>query len=63
MAQAFRWQGPRWPTSSARHETALQRAEAYLCGPPGMIDAAIVALRAMGMFSTRIWYDKFVTSR
>lgn len=40
----------------------LRGAEAYLCGPPGMIDAAIEVLRAKGMFSARIRYDKFVST-
>ncbi|MBL6751107.1 MAG: 2Fe-2S iron-sulfur cluster binding domain-containing protein [Nevskia sp.] len=40
----------------------LRGAEAYLCGPPPMIDAAIVVLRAKGMFSSRIRFDKFVST-
>lgn len=40
----------------------LRGSEAYLCGPPAMIDAAIEILRAKGMFSSRIRYDKFVST-
>ncbi|NNL85855.1 MAG: 2Fe-2S iron-sulfur cluster binding domain-containing protein [Myxococcales bacterium] len=40
----------------------LRAAEAYLCGPPAMIDAAIEVLRAKGLFSARIRYDKFVST-
>ena len=40
----------------------LRQAEAYLCGPPPMIDAAMTVLKAKGMFGTRIRYDKFVST-
>ena len=33
--------------------------QAYLCGPPGMIDAAIATLTAKGVPLDRIFYDKF----
>lgn len=33
--------------------------QAYLCGPPGMIDAGIAALVAAGVPLTSIFYDKF----
>lgn len=33
--------------------------EAYLCGSPGMIDAAIEVLAALGMSEENIFYDKF----
>jgi propane monooxygenase reductase subunit len=33
--------------------------EAYLCGPPPMIDAAFPVLFRMGIPGTRIYYDKF----
>jgi Na+-transporting NADH:ubiquinone oxidoreductase subunit F len=33
--------------------------EAYLCGSPGMIDAAIKVLKEMGMGESKIFYDKF----
>jgi Na+-transporting NADH:ubiquinone oxidoreductase subunit F len=34
-------------------------SEAYLCGSPGMIEAAIKVLRELGMDETNIFYDKF----
>jgi Na+-transporting NADH:ubiquinone oxidoreductase subunit F len=37
----------------------LTGQEAYLCGSPGMIDAAIAILIARGMPTTHIFYDKF----
>jgi Na+-transporting NADH:ubiquinone oxidoreductase subunit F len=33
--------------------------EAYLCGSPGMIDAAIRVLNKLGVTEDRIFYDKF----
>ncbi len=44
----------------ARRCESLQGSEGYLCGPPGMIDAAVDVLRAKGLFSSRIRFDKFV---
>lgn len=38
-------------------------AEAYLCGPPAMIDAAIEILLAGGLDETDIYYDKFTPTR
>jgi NAD(P)H-flavin reductase/ferredoxin len=40
----------------------LRGSEAYLCGPPSMIDTAIEVLKEKGMFSSRIRYDKFVST-
>jgi len=37
-------------------------AEAYLCGPPGMIDAAIPVLKRAGIDLADIRYDKFTAS-
>jgi Na+-transporting NADH:ubiquinone oxidoreductase subunit F len=36
-----------------------EECEAYLCGSPGMIDAAIKVLRGLGVESDKIFYDKF----
>lgn len=35
------------------------RLQAYLCGPPGMIDAGLAALAALGVPLADIHYDKF----
>ena len=37
--------------------------EAYLCGPPGMIDAAFQLLVDYGVDPNRIFFDKFVDKR
>jgi NAD(P)H-flavin reductase/ferredoxin/fatty-acid desaturase len=36
-------------------------ADAYLCGPPGMVDSCVAALRASGVPSERIRCDRFTT--
>lgn len=41
---------------------SLRASEGYLCGPPGMIDAAVGVLKAKGMFDSRIRFDKFLTT-
>jgi len=33
--------------------------EAYLCGSPGMIDAAVEVLVGLGVKEANIFYDKF----
>lgn len=43
-------------------EDSLRGSEGYLCGPPPMIDAAIETLKGKGMFSTRIRFDKFLST-
>ena len=45
-----------------RLEGDLSSHEAYLCGPPPMIDAAIATLQAKGCGEARIFYDKFTTT-
>jgi len=42
-----------------RREGNLADHEAYLCGPPPMIDAAIPLLQSKGCGEARIFYDKF----
>ena len=42
-----------------RHLGDGSEAEAYLCGSPGMIDAAVNVLRAKGITEDRTFYDKF----
>jgi propane monooxygenase reductase subunit len=46
----------------ARHETDLAKAHAYVCGPPPMVEAAMVALETLGTPEARIYYDKFTTT-
>jgi propane monooxygenase reductase subunit len=42
-----------------RLENGLLHTQAYLCGPPAMIDAAIPVLVSKGISEDRIFYDKF----
>jgi toluene methyl-monooxygenase electron transfer component len=38
----------------------IRACDAYLCGPPPMVDAAIAVLEANGLGTERIFYDKFL---
>ena len=42
-----------------RRIASADGGEAYLCGSPGMIDAAIKVLQAKGFGDHAIFYDKF----
>ncbi len=41
----------------------LKDAQTYLCGPPGMIDAALLKLEKANVSIEQIHYDKFLDSR
>ena len=45
-----------------RHETDLKKADAYVCGPPPMVEAAIAVLEQLGARDGRVFYDKFTTT-
>ncbi|WP_370950113.1 NADH:ubiquinone reductase (Na(+)-transporting) subunit F [Amycolatopsis sp. cg5] len=45
-----------------RNETDLGSADAYVCGPPPMVEAAIELLPALGVDGKRVFYDKFTTT-
>jgi propane monooxygenase reductase subunit len=45
-----------------RMEQELEEVDAYLCGPPPMVEAAIDLLVRRGVPESRIYYDKFTTS-
>ena len=45
-----------------RREAKLAGMDAYVCGPPPMVDAAIAALTALGVHENNIFYDKFTTT-
>lgn len=45
-----------------RLEGDLSDSEAYLCGPPPMVEAAIPMLSAHGVPEARIFYDKFTVT-
>ena len=40
----------------------LKGAHAYVCGPPPMVEAAMVMLTAAGVDEKRVYYDKFTTT-
>lgn len=42
-----------------RHVTSVENAEAYLCGSPGMINAAVAVLKGKGMPENRMYFDSF----
>jgi propane monooxygenase reductase component len=45
-----------------RREPSLEGVDAYVCGPPPMVDAAIPTLTALGVTENQIFYDKFTTT-
>jgi propane monooxygenase reductase subunit len=45
-----------------RRESTLEGVDAYVCGPPPMVDAAIATLTALGVSEDHIFYDKFTTT-
>jgi propane monooxygenase reductase subunit len=45
-----------------KHETDLSGADAYVCGPPPMVEAAMDVLSALGAPEKNIYYDKFTTT-
>jgi p-cymene monooxygenase electron transfer component len=61
------WQGARGMVTehiaSAAGDIDWAGAEAYMCGPPPMIDAAIATLMECGMPLDSIFYDKFTDGR
>jgi Na+-transporting NADH:ubiquinone oxidoreductase subunit F len=46
-----------------RRVPAGQEGEAYLCGPPGLIDSALTVLAAKGISADRIHVDKFMSPK
>jgi propane monooxygenase reductase component len=46
----------------ARRETDLSDSDAYVCGPPPMVEAAMEVLATLGAPDKRIYYDKFTTT-
>ena len=45
-----------------KYETDLSAADCYVCGPPPMVEAAMVVLGALGAPEKNIYYDKFTTT-
>lgn len=44
------------------HEKDLKKTDAYVCGPPPMVEAALELLEGLGADPHRIFYDKFTTT-
>jgi propane monooxygenase reductase subunit len=45
-----------------RLESDIAEVDAYVCGPPPMVEAAIALLEARGVPEAHIYYDKFTTT-
>jgi len=58
------WEGERGLITEVveRCEQELSEMDAYLCGPPPMVDAAIAMIDAKGVPEERVYYDKFTTT-
>jgi propane monooxygenase reductase subunit len=58
------WDGERGLITEVvtRLEAELGEVDAYLCGPPPMVDAAIALLDQNGVPESRVFYDKFTTT-
>jgi propane monooxygenase reductase component len=58
------WDGERGLITDvvSRLEQEMGEVDAYLCGPPPMVDAAIAMLDQGGVPESRVYYDKFTTT-
>ncbi len=58
------WDGERGLITEVvkRRESSLAGVDAYVCGPPPMVDAAIATLTTLGVKENNIHYDKFTTT-
>ena len=58
------WAGERGLVTEvlARLLPDARKHEAYMCGPPGMIDAAVAVLSQNGCKPRHIYFDRFVPS-
>ena len=45
-----------------KYEHDLRKSDAYVCGPPPMVEAALTVLTDLGAPPNRIFYDKFTTT-
>jgi propane monooxygenase reductase component len=64
LDDAAEWDGARGMITDvvSEAESELGEVDAYLCGPPPMVDAAIEMLDANGVPENRVYYDKFTTT-
>jgi NAD(P)H-flavin reductase len=58
------WEGEQGMVTEvvSRRHPSTRGMEAYLCGPPPMIDAAIEVLKSTGCKERHIYFDRFVPS-
>jgi propane monooxygenase reductase component len=58
------WRGERGLITEvvSRLEGDIAEVDAYVCGPPPMVEAAIALLEAKGVPEAHIYYDKFTTT-
>jgi propane monooxygenase reductase subunit len=63
-AESDQWDGHRGLITDviSANESSLAGMDAYVCGPPPMVDAAIPTLTALGVGEEHIHYDKFTTT-
>jgi propane monooxygenase reductase subunit len=64
LGEDVEWDGARGLITDvvSEAERELGEMDAYLCGPPPMVDAAIEMLDAKGVPENRVYYDKFTTT-
>jgi len=55
------WSGPRGLVTDFLGEAAARESDAYLCGPPAMVDAAKHKLLSLGASPVRVRADRFTT--
>lgn len=60
-AQDAQWTGERGLVTEKIPELLKAGSQAYLCGPPGMIDSAIGLLKQHGVGREKIHFDRFTT--
>jgi NAD(P)H-flavin reductase/ferredoxin len=64
LSQAARdetWTGARGLVTDVLPKLVTPTAEAYLCGPPAMIDAVMVVLEEAGVAKDHVFADRFLT--
>ena len=64
LGEDVEWDGARGLITDvvSEAERELGEMDAYLCGPPPMVDAAIEMLDSNGVPENRVYYDKFTTT-
>lgn len=60
-ADTSEWQGERGYVTDVLPKLLTGNEQAYLCGPPPMIDAAVDVLRHHSVPSNHIFFDKFIS--